>query len=339
MVSRVLLVGVLLVALWIGRGVSAEAVGPTLVLYESHAFRHVIESNDLLVLVRYKLPKADWQNTTYMDNPTCENAKDLSDDCWVSLKPGVALQTLYAGSGELWSVRNLPRIENGISAVYLPPGHSVPWGDTAVRSCLDGPSNITPKPQVCASLLWHASATVADTPEVIRPVLVQMVLNLEVEAKRPRNTYVNIDKITEQGMIFPREAFPAILFLVPKAFISGVSSAFTDYYPPSGVGALEGQITGQRQTSPFYQNLAIVAREFFGLPVHMVGSLFFFSLALLLGAGLFWATGNPVLGIVVAGMVVLAGSLAGFVPIAGVFAAVAVIITVGVAWVFRRIPM
>lgn len=339
---RWILWGVLAIALAAGGGPAHAQAIVDVEIFEASAYQNMVELGDMLVLVRYELPVADWQNSTYMNDATCEDSADFVDPCFISLLQGVALQTFYSGpaaTGTLQSVRQLPRVGHGLSAVYLAAGHGLTFGDTTFETCVEGsPSVFSPIPQACITIQWNTSATVAATPAIIEPDLLIISGNLEQAAEQAKNTFVNIDKITQTGMIFVREAFPAMVLIVPSAFFIGTADVFVDFAPTPGPTGLETDIQGDAQSSTAWTSAQDIAREYGGVTVRMFGSVLI--LAAMTGAtvAVVQATGNFAVGALAGGLVLGAGVLQDFVVLGPIFVALGVLLIIGSSWLFRRVP-
>ena len=217
---------------------------PTMTLLEAHGFQHLIAEGDILILVRYELPKDDWRVDSgdssfhpYLEEATCFEANEgnLLYRCWTSLLSGVATQTFYDGSqasGFLTGNRNLPRIGHGLSAIYIGSGHSLTFGNTTYETCVEGSATLfSPRTVDCDTLLWHTvvdadsdGAFLDDAPAFNDNILVQIGANLEEATPGRVGQYVSNARITPMGSLFFSEAFTGIPLAAPEAFQIGAQS-------------------------------------------------------------------------------------------------------------------
>ena len=313
-------------------------------IFQADAYRHVAETGDLLVLVRYELPIADWQNATYMADATCDDANDFSDTCFTRLNQGVALQVFYSAAHDAagvsqFSVRPVPRVGHGLSAVYLAAGHTVTWGAAAYETCIEGSSTtFNPVPHSCLTINWRDSTGINNTPAVMDENLVQMMLNIQSILDQPINTFVNADKITSTGSIFPREAFPSIQNVVPQSFFAGVEQAFEAFDPPTGPGSLETSTTGAATASAFYTNLDTATQEYFGISVRTLGAMGTMIIAISLAIGGMWATRDVSVSLLMAAMVVPVGWYLNFIDTAALWTAMAIVVIILGLWLWKKAP-
>lgn len=337
--SVMALVGTLILAIAIR---PAFAANPTISIHEAHAFEHVLETDDLLILVRYELPTDDWRSADYMVDHTCDDVDDLDDNCWNSLETGMVLHTLYdddRDTGMLSGVRTISRIGHSLSGIYLEAGHGLTWDDTSYETCVEGSSTtFSPVPNACFTLFWHSSDDLASTSAVIEPYLVQMALNIEEEFPKTPTTFVNMDKITDEGVRFAREAFPAIMSVVPGAFFAGVDHAFDDFGPDATPTDLESGIETAAQASSVWQSAEDVAGEYFGMSVGTWGSVLTLLVAGVVVAAGARITGSAAMGVLVGSTVVGTGLFMDFLPIEPLWVVVAVMLVLGGSVIFARFP-
>ena len=331
-----------LVAALATMGGPAHAAIVDVSIYEASAYQNVVATGDLLVLIRYELPTTDWQVATYMNNATCADAADFVDPCYISLQEGVALQTLYDGpaaTASLRSIRQLPRVGQGLSALYLAAGHGLTFSTTTYETCVEGSATaFSPMPQSCITIQWNTSANVAATPAVIQPGLLAVSANLEQAAAQAKNTFLNIDKITQTGMIFMREAFPPMPLIVPDAFFIGTTNVFADVAPTPGATGLESDIQSTAQASTAWSATQDIAREYGGVSVRMLGSVLVLALTLATTVAVGQVTGNFPVGALAGGIVLGGGVLQDFVVLGPVFVTLGVLLIIGSSWLFRRVP-
>jgi hypothetical protein len=218
---------------------------PPMTLKEAHGFKNLIAEGDLLVLVRYELPKADWRIdvaevaahtstapfVAYMEEGTCldNDEENLLDLCYTSLLSGIAINTFYDGphlSSTLLRSRTLPRVGDGISGVYFGTGHSITFGDPTYEACIEGSATVfSPKTIECDTLLWHSVATSTAYPSIMEAsratnasALVSMALNLQQGIAGRQEALVVNDYIAPTGAIFFKEAYTNIVRAADAAF-------------------------------------------------------------------------------------------------------------------------
>ena len=312
---------------------------------QAQAYRHVVQTDDLLILVRFELPTDDWSNSTYVTNTSCADANDFSDLCYTSLRSGAAIQTLYSGAHEARGValagfRSLPRIGQGLSALYLNPGHGLTWANATYETCVEGSSSLfSPIPHSCLTLQWCPDCADPDTTPIRLDLdLVQMMLNLEEELDQPQNLFVNIDKITQTGIIFPREAFPSMRSVVPGAFFTGVSSAFNDFRPTLTPSSLQATAAAAAAASTFRSSLEDVSNEYLGAPINLVGALITVIIAASIMGGSMMVTRDVSTSALLGSLAIPVGWYLGFIPTAAIWVILALAMTLGGIWLFRRLP-
>lgn len=320
----------------------AFAANPVIHVSEAHAFRNVLESDDLLVIIRYELPVSDWRSATYMYDHTCDDEDDYSDNCWISLYRGVAQHILYDGpqaTGVARALQTPGRVGHGLSGLYLEAGHGLTWGDSTYETCLEGDAlTFTPVPYECSTLSWHTSATVADTPGVMDDYLIQMGLNLEEQFPRPVNTFVDGGKITNTGDVFFREAFTYIMSTVPDAFWTSVTrGTTTDVAGTPTPSALSSAIDTDAQSTDLYTNASRVAGEYGGVNIGIFTGIMTLLIGVVMGAFATSKTAWPI-GMFLTGGIVTVGMWQGFIPVAPVFIALAVIVVIAAGPIFARLP-
>jgi hypothetical protein len=219
----------------------APIANPTMTLEEAHGFQHLINEGDMLIFIRYHLPKDSWRVDSVDDplNPLMEkadchdgNENDPLDLCWTSLLPGAVTQTFYDGpqaSGTLTANRTLPRISHGLAAVYIGAGHSLTFGDTTYVTCIEGSATLfSPRTIDCDTLLWHPITDtdsdglfIDDAPSQNADALVQIAAALQDDMPGRQETLITNGLITLMGTIYFLEAFSNISAAMPDAFLIG----------------------------------------------------------------------------------------------------------------------
>lgn len=372
--------GVLMVAISAG-AVGAAVAPPTVELFEAYGFENVLEPDDRLILVRYELPFSEWSNASTTDtfptafmikanNETSPAGTDcfalaanyltddnniqqfLEDACFTSLKTGMVLQTFYdgtrGGAGVIQhGIRTLPRIADGLSAIYIRAGHSLaPAGSATANSyqtCIEGSPTIftgpaySSQPVACLVPIWYDTVNVEDKSGMTS-VLNQLMLNLEEEMILPVNTFVASDKITENGITMPREAFTAMVRAAPDAFYTGVTNPWTDIRQVPTPTVQELAIAGSAESSTIYKAFDGVASQYFGTTGKVFGGLVILMLAAAAVMAVGAVTGSITLGSITGFLLLLVGVFLGIVHIGALWAAIGLLTLVGSMYIFRKMP-
>ncbi len=290
----------------------AEAVdpvtNPVMELEEGHGFQHVIAEGDLLILIRYELPKSAWRIDTadvaahtssapfiaYMEEGKChdDDEANLIDFCYTSLFSGVALHSFYDGpqdTATLQRSRTVPRVSHGISGVYLGTGHGLTFGDATYRTCLEGSATLfSPRTVECEPLIWHDIATSTAHATLLEAgratngdAFVSIAENLQTAAAGLREQIVVNQLITPTGAIYFKEAYTNIARAAPGAFAVSQPIA-EDIVLATADTAAEDSIQAEASGSLFFGVVRDFNDNHLGgtLPVSMVGSVLIGMIAL-----------------------------------------------------------
>ncbi len=328
-------------------GYNAAQAAVNMTSNEAYGFQNVLETGDMLILIRYDLPVADWQkastSTPYMLDATCDDITDIEDPCYTSLVSGTALQTLYdgprGGGGVLLrGSRTLPRIANGLSGLYFAAGHGLTFGTATYDSCIEGSATLFAiVPTSCQAISWQASATIVANQALVKTILPQVMLNLQAAASAGVNTYVESDKITLTGMVFAREALAYINYAVPGAFIAAVGGVDFTFDPTASTSSLETSIQAVAETTDVYLGFLALSGQLFGMDVHVFGAFTTGILGIIIAVSLA-GFAAPSLSIAATLLIAIAGVLMWVVPIQLVFVVIAALIVLGLMWFYRRVP-
>ena len=222
----------------------APISNPTMTLEEAHAFEHLLNEGDMLILIRYDLPAESWRGDSgddptapLMEEADCHdgNQNDPLDLCWTSLVPGAVTQTFYNGpqaSASLMANRTIPRISHGVAALYIGPGHSLAFGDTTYEACIEGSATLfSPRTIDCDRPLWHTvtdtdgdGAFLDDAPAQNADALIQVAAALQDAMPGRQETLITNGLITPLGTLYFQEAFSNIVSAMPQAFVVGEMS-------------------------------------------------------------------------------------------------------------------
>jgi len=321
---------------------SAQASPPT-TLAEAYAFRHVVETDDLLVVVRFDLPVGTWQDAAYMLNPTCESDEsdfqDIEAPCYTSLQEGNAFQKLYGTSqaaGLLRAIKDLPRVGPGISAVYLPAGHDITWGNAETQTCIEVGSSLATTPS-CSTLQWNDTASIVTFGGTAQPFISALTLTAQTVMDQRQGRFVINGKVTEIGIIFWRESFPAILALSPVSFMIGTDNPFVDLVTPTPpAGALDSTITTAAEATALYTGVSSVGQEYLGFSGRFLGTLISLLLMGIVGIFIFRYTDDVRLALLGTFFPAAFGVYLSWIPLQWAFAFVALTFTIGISWIIRK---
>ena len=304
----VLLLLAVVMAGWVGTSdVHAQVANPAMTLTEVHGLQHLIQEGDLLILVRYELPKATWRvdsvddpNYPFMEEADCfeNNENYMFDLCWTSILSGVASHTFYDGiqaTGTLIQQRTLPRIGHGLSGLYIAEGHSLTFGTTSYQTCLEGSATVfDPRTINCLGVaLWHTvtdtdgdGAFLDDAPAQNAEVFRDLGENLQDQIPGRQELIVANRNITPVGAIFFTEAYTNVMTAAPEAF--SIAEQETDNVSlNTGNTAAETSIQTEAQGSRLWGWVSDFNTNHFdgALPVPMVGAV----LVILIGVVMFGA--------------------------------------------------
>ena len=300
----------------------------------------------------------------YMRNATCTELTSLSttnplpDSCYTSLLSGMVTQTFYDGAGSdpastNLGIRTLPRIGDGMSGVYIRAGHGLAplsGGSSAeqdalntYQTCLQGSSTTFVQPtftanfQLCLNPIWHPTTLVTDK-DALTHTNVQMTLNIQEEMNEPVNKFVAEDTITEEGIIFAREAFTLMVQASPRAFYTGVSQPWTDFDTSVTPTALENELTTGAQATTMYKAVVDTGSWYFGIEPNVAGTVGALLLVMATVTATAITTRSVTYPAVLGFMVLLGATFMGFVPVAGMWVAMAGFLTIGGIVIFRKMP-
>lgn len=251
------------------------APAPALVALEGLAFRNIVATGDMYVMLRFEMPLSDGTPSTStawcaeLDNETGCTANPPAPDDPFSLPRGNAWVAYYTASRAFIHEQVIPpRVGFGLVGIYFAPGHGLTWQDTTAELCIQSASAPTYDAVVisCAALSWNGGATTAAAITSLQSNLVQQVTTLESERQLPPRSLVNgASKITYLGRPFALEALNVMDRIVPDAFQTGSGVVLGDYVAPSGDTALQTQVGGEAAATGLTAALSSVGLSFFGL--------------------------------------------------------------------------
>jgi hypothetical protein len=303
-------------------------------------------------------------SVSYMKNATCTEISSLSstnplpDSCYTSLLSGIVTHQFFNGvasdpDSQNLGIRTLPRIGDGMSGLYIRAGHGLAplSGGTdaeqaelqTYETCLTGAVNVFTAPtftgniNICLKPIWHPTALVTDKSSLTQ-TMVAMVLNIQEEMEEPVNRFVAQDVITEEGIVFPREAFTLAVQASPDAFYTGVSQPWLDYDTDAVPSALEKQLETGAQATTMYKAVVDTGSWYFGMEPNVSGTLGAFALIGIVVTATAVMTRGVTYPAVLGLLVLLGATFMGFVPVAGVWVAMAGFLTLGATVIFRKFP-
>ena len=336
---------------------------PDIELFEAYGFENVLEPDDRLLLVRYELPLDPWQSATtttanperYMVNATCtevEGIVSLEDTCYTSLYPGMVLNTFYdgtrGGSGVTQhGIRTIPRVGDGLSGIYIRAGHSLaPAGSATANTyqvCVEGSPTVfanplyTVQPVGCLNPIWYATTGTEDKVGMTG-VLLQLGLNLEEEMIKPVNYFVAQDKITENGVTMPREAFTGIVRAAPNAFYTGIKQPWRDVSQVVQETNTEALIRSDTENTRIYLAFEGAAQQYFGTSAKVFGGLTMLLIGAIAVMAVGATTGSITLGSITGFLILMMGVFLGVVHVGALWATIGILTLVGSTYVFRKFP-
>lgn len=303
-------------------------------------------------------------SVSYMKNATCTDLSSLSstnplpDSCYTSLLSGIITQQFFNGlasdpNSQNLAIRTLPRVGDGMSGLYIRAGHGLAplsGGSDAEQAelqtyetCVTGAVNVFSAPtftgniNICLKPIWHPTTLVTEK-DALSQTYVNMVMNIQEEMNEPVNRYVAQDVITEEGIIFPREAFTLAVQSAPTAFYTGVSQPWLDYNTVPTPSAFEQQLETGAQATTMYKAVVDTGSWYFGMEANVAGTLGAFALIGIVVTATAIMTRGVTYPAVLGLLVLLGATFMGFVPVAGVWVAMAGFLTLGATVIFRKFP-
>jgi len=344
--------------------VGASPTNPAVSVLEAQGFQNVYQQGDVLILLRYQLPIADWQNTSRMQQPICSGATSpgtpaittdvreaIQDQCLTSLIRGMATMVTKDDTGTPIAGSDFPRISFGLVGNYFcapgadplvctgPNATSVNFGSALMQACVDGPTTVTPRPEGCLSIHWNASADVASTANILGQAVVSMMNKIEAAMNLQHNTLIANKVITTTGAIFAQEAFPAMPRVTPSYFSVATTSISPGFLPgtPNPLTGLPAQQL-IAQNSPTFQSLQKVGAQF-GAGAGLIGFAIAFVVGLLVFIGVTARSGisnSAPIGIGAVFLVFLMAGVLGWVPYAIIYSIAVLVMTLGMFRIMRE---
>ena len=341
-------------------GSAHAAADEPITLSEAHGFQCLVTTNavtaadcDLLVLVRYELPKDDWRSTTYMEVTTCfdDNELDFLDLCWTSLLNGIVTMTFYDGpqaTGIQVRARNLPRVGHGLAALYSGAGHGLTFGDTTYQACIEPSATVfTPATPKCLDITnWHtvtdsdSDGMMIDQARTINAAALQdIAANLQEALPGRTEAIATNGLITPTGAIFFSEAYTNSVKAAPAAFAIA-EQIQDDVTLGSSNTAAETTIATEAQASSLWGYVNDFNNNHLGsMNMNVVGGVLIGGLAALVFIFVFtWIKNLFVTSVIAALFIFGGGVLQSFIPLSLFLVITLLFASVGTfSWVRTRI--
>ncbi len=274
---------------------TASAVAATPVFaYEAYAFRSIVATDDLFIVIRYELPVSTLASTTdawcleLNDSDGCD-ADPASPTDPTSLVPGAAIASLYsAGYGGVPTDQvALNRIDHALTGIYVDAGHSITFGNPTTQVCIESSTTYTSPTYDCVYPVWSAAAnTELDQRNDLSALMsgpTGPMIALESARLQSDNTYVNgVNLITPAGQIFALEALSFMDRIIPDAFQLGAGSSITAAIAtPASDSKIQISIDATAEASGLTQDLENVGQQYLGLsgPTTALGGTILAALA------------------------------------------------------------
>ena len=293
------------------------APAPTVAVAELRAYRNVVQTGDLFFLVRYELslqltafptpvttPEAWCQ---YLRTQTGCTGSAASPTDPTSLQPNYALASLYSScntdcsTGTLEQQEQPPRVGHGLAGFYVSPGHTLTWGSTAMRGCIEASSAVfAPSARSCTSVNWNTAASTASAQLTQLGGDLRTVLRtLEPLRAVPRNTYVSNNLVTTAGRVLAYEALPGLERLIPTYFQAASQAAGPGFATPNPATplALQQRLDATATATAFGATLGATGSALLGVSGGAFATILFFALGGVAAGFMFKLTQQPVLAV------------------------------------------
>ena len=298
-------IGLLLACLgWVAAlgGASAAHGWSTIAVREVHAYRHVLELDDRLVLVRYALAETPREDeAAYGPTGAVLMVQDGAAVLGQSHPPtsGYGLAAFYWGSSEADA--------------------QVPWADSNVQVCIHGNPTLFDPPQSHCDTPpndpdWNGSADLAATAAEIERDIKDILLALEADDPdaAPRQ-YVQPGGITPAGRDKIDFAFPHIASVAPGAFQISQYTATGDFTHMSSTIPGPTSLSVDGPGSAVSAGIANLGNSF-GIPFLVMG----IGLVVVMAIGMHMAVvhggGDPRALLLYPFQIILAGGMIGVPP-------------------------
>lgn len=220
-------------------------------------YQNIVDQGDMFFLIRYQLPEQTDPFGTPITTPQAWCGELLVQDGCVgssanpsdptSLRDSSVFATLYtdAAATVVAEQSAVTRIGHSLAGVYVFPGHTLTFGDSSYRVCIEPSSVIySPATRECTSIAWNGagSGQAVQRAQLGSDLVVQLQA-LELLRGVGENQYVINSKITTGGKILANEALSVMDRIIPEFFQVAAISAIGTIYPTTASGNLPLQQT------------------------------------------------------------------------------------------------
>ena len=295
----------------------------TLSVREAQVYRHVLETDDRLVLVRYAMS----------DTPPADESAYSFD---------AAVLRLVDGSTTVEQL-NPPFAGYGLVAFYFSAADAdtlVPWQSAAIQAEIEGNPTLFESPQSdstdASSFVWNSTASVTSTAAELELDLPSLLRSIETDdPDRLTGDYVTVGGITLDGGTVIALAFPQLLTVAAGAFQIATSSVGSGFDPPtSATFASSTQAAGQSST--WTQDVFAFGATF-GMPAAVAGMLMLMVIAGVMAYLMSKFGGDFRALTLMAGPLLYFGAITGAVPFLAVVSILILVSLAGTGVLIRRI--
>lgn len=266
---------------------------PTLAISEAHAFRNIVQTGDLFILVRYELPISVTGGMSdawcaYLEDQTGCDASPALPEAPDTLLDQTASVTFYtdcigtncsAAVGREYADQ-LPRIDHALAGVYFAAGHELTWNTATYGVCIESNAvTFATNEQECLNPQWNAaSSDTASQRAELEEQIVVTLRTLETTRNDPELSIVNgSNLITENGRVFALEALGVMAVIIPDVFQAASRVVATPFATASSGSSLQAQLDSDN--AEFVSDWNTIGLQYFGQPGRNVT----FTITLIIG--------------------------------------------------------
>ena len=296
----------------------------TLSVREAQAYRHVLEDDDRLVLIRYAMS----------DTPPADESAYSFD---------AAMLRLVDGSTTLQQL-NPPLAGYGLVAFYFSAVDAdtlVPWQSATIQAEIEGNPTLFESPQFdstdSSTFVWNSTASVTSTAAELELDLPALLRSLETDdPDRVATDYVTVvGEITLDGGTLIALAFPQLLTIAAGAFQIATASVGSGFDPPTSAAfASSTQATGQAST---WTQDVFAFGSTFGMPAAVAGMVLLMVIAGVMAYAISKFGGDYRALSLMGGPLLYFGAITGTVPFLAVVSILILVSLAGTGVLIRRI--
>lgn len=322
--KRALIIAFALSAAWyVGTPSSAQANHSfTIVsIRDVQAYRHLLETDDRLLLVRYALTEIPGPS----EDPIGPNGAIIK-----ALDGAILLQQIHP-----------PTVGYALGAFYWDAASSsaVPWLGAGIDVCIEENPTLFASPQshCIGSVLWNSTVDLDATKAALESDLPAVMQLLEQDDPDIQTReYITPSGITLLGRTVVEDAFPQLVSIGSGVFTISQSSVGGDFLNPTPVPGSFGDTTASDAANSRFSSDVRDFGEAFGVPFTLSGLI----VIVIAFVGLFFAVrvtgGDREVLVLFAGPVLLFGGLIGAPPFSAVVALFGLIFILGTAAIINR---